>query len=104
MAGPLAGAGLSLLLVLVGLGLTSAGVGTIPVEPAAFEDSLLLATLGEPPMFAACRLHKDRHPVVSMRHEPGRAPSGWSSQLFNSIAMQTFAAATRDDCRQAVPG
>ncbi len=49
-AGPLAGGGLSLLLVLVGLGLASAGVGTIPVEPAAFEDSLLLATLGEPPV------------------------------------------------------
>ena len=48
-AGPLAGGGLSLLLVLVGLGLASAGVGSIPVEPAAFEDSLLLATLGELP-------------------------------------------------------
>jgi hypothetical protein len=46
-AGPLAGASLSSVLVLVGLALAGAGVGTIPVEPAAFEDSLLLATLGE---------------------------------------------------------
>ena len=49
-AGPLAGGSLSLLLVLVGLGLASAGVGTVPVEPAAFEDSLLLAALGGHPV------------------------------------------------------
>ena len=49
-AGPLAGSALSLVLVLVGLAMAAAGVGSsLPVEPTAFQDSLLRALLGARP-------------------------------------------------------
>jgi len=56
---------LSLLLVLVGLGLASAGVGTIPVEPAAFEDSLLLAALGKFPVLSIRKAAKSHSTLWS---------------------------------------
>ena len=49
-AGPLAGASLSLALVLIGLAMAQAGVGsTLPVDSVAFQDSFLIAVLGENP-------------------------------------------------------
>lgn len=47
--GPAAGTAASLALILVGLVLVRFGVGGIPVDPVAFEDSFLMGILGEPP-------------------------------------------------------
>ncbi len=47
-AGPAAGAAASLACLLLGLGLSAAGLGGIEVEPSAFEDSLLVGILGKP--------------------------------------------------------
>lgn len=45
-AGPAAGAAASLACLLLGLGLSAAGLGGISVEPSAFEDSLAVGILG----------------------------------------------------------
>ncbi|KAK9830008.1 hypothetical protein WJX72_009165 [[Myrmecia] bisecta] len=45
--GPLFGAAASALCVVVGLALSSAGIGGVPVEPQAFQDSFVLGLLGE---------------------------------------------------------
>ena len=45
-AGPAAGAAASLACLLLGLGLSVAGLGGVSVEPSAFEDSLLVGIIG----------------------------------------------------------
>jgi hypothetical protein len=45
--GPVAGAAVSLALLVIGLGLSAAGIGGIEFEPSAFRDSFLVGLLGK---------------------------------------------------------
>lgn len=91
-AGPAAGAAASLACLLLGLGLSAAGLGGVTVEPSAFEDSLLVGILGTHPHLASRRTLSSTNIIASKCNVRPCISTQNSRRMVCEVVLRLFSA------------